>query len=134
MRSGRELDDESVDLVSFASHWGHYQFTRLPFGTACSAEAFQSKMDRIVEGIPGVRVVFDDILLFGSTIEEHYHRLRLLFERARKSGLKLKLKKLQLCEPKVVFLGHEVTSSGIAILQDRVKAINEMPERKTKQR
>ena len=40
-----QLDEESASMCTFITDWGRYQFRRLPNGTACSSEAFQSRMD-----------------------------------------------------------------------------------------
>ncbi len=46
-------------------------FKRLPFEISSAQDVFQAPMSDIFEDIDGVEVVADDILVWGSTIEEH---------------------------------------------------------------
>ena len=56
----------------------------MPLGICSAQEVFQKKMDRIFEGLPGVHIIVDGILVVGSTVEEHDDRLRVTFAIARK--------------------------------------------------
>ena len=62
-----ELDEASQRYVTINTHKGLYQYKRLPFGVASAPALFQQFMDKILQGIPKI----DDILLTGSTDEEH---------------------------------------------------------------
>jgi hypothetical protein len=44
-------------------------------------------MKQVFEGLKGVLVYLDDVLLHGNTQEEHDTRLQLVLERIRKHGL-----------------------------------------------
>ena len=70
-----QLDKASRPLTTFAAHRGLYRFKRLPFGIACAPEIFQRVVADILQGLPGVIVYIDDILVFGRTVEEHSKRL-----------------------------------------------------------
>ena len=66
-----ELDDESNKLVTFNTPFGRYSFTRLPFGISSAPEVFQKRAQQAFGDIQGVAVVFDDIIIGASSLEEH---------------------------------------------------------------
>ena len=66
-----ELDTESSLLCTFNTPFGRYRFTRMPFGLKSAAEVFQKKNEAVFEGIVGVHIVADDIIIAASTVEEH---------------------------------------------------------------
>ena len=46
-------------------------FKRLPFGISSAQDVFQAVMSEMFEDIEGVEVVVDDIIIWGTTQEEH---------------------------------------------------------------
>ena len=60
-----KLDDESSRLTTFWTPFGRYCWLRLPFGLTSSPEVYQYKQHEALEGLPGVEVIADDILVFG---------------------------------------------------------------------
>lgn len=71
-----KLDQESAKLCTFNTPYGRYMFTRLPFGISSAQDVFQSVMSRMFEDIDGVEVLVDDLLIWGTTVEEHDIRLK----------------------------------------------------------
>ena len=69
------LSKESSILTTFQTPYGRYRYLRMPFGICVAQELFQKKMDKIFEGLSGVHIIVDDILVAGSTVEEHDDRL-----------------------------------------------------------
>nr|XP_039259727.1 uncharacterized protein K02A2.6-like [Styela clava] len=84
-----KLDDDSAKLCTFNTIFGRYFFKRLPMGISSTSEVFQRIMTQIFENIEGVEVIIDDILVWGSTLEEHDQRLSIVLEKIRQSNLKL---------------------------------------------
>ena len=89
-------------------------------------------MDSILQGIEGVRVRVDDILIAGNSVEEHNSRVRQVFERLKEAGMKLKKSKCIFMSREVVYLGHKLTESGVEPLREKVEAIEQMERPKDK--
>ena len=66
-----KLDNESSLLCTFNTPFGRYKFKRLPFGLSSPQDVFQDVMSEIFDGIEGVEVVVDDLLIWGETEIEH---------------------------------------------------------------
>ena len=71
-----KLDAESSLLTTFNTPFGRYRFTRMPFGIHSVQEVFQKTMDMAFEGINGCKSIIDDMLVWGSSKEEHDQHLR----------------------------------------------------------
>ena len=72
----------------------------MPFRISPAPEEFQRRLKCALEGLDGVKPIFDDILVFrvGETqaeaLSHHDAKLRALFERCRTKGIKFNKKKL----------------------------------------
>lgn len=121
------LHPESVPLTTFITPFGRYCYKRLPFGISSAPEHFQKRLTQMLTGLEGTVCHADDILIFGSTREQHDHRLHDVLERLQKEGLTLNNDKCQFAVDKVMFLGHLVSAQGIAADPGKIKAITEMP-------
>lgn len=53
------------------------------FGISCAPEIFQKTMESILAGLEGVIVYLDDIVVFGSSKEEHDRRLQAVLKRLK---------------------------------------------------
>ena len=122
-----KLDERSSYLTTFNTPHGRYRFKRLPFGLVCAQDYFQMQMDQIFEGIQGVTPLVDDVLISGSTQEEHDMTLRQALERAKERKLKLNPEKLTVGVQQVDYFGHLVTSEGLKPDPAKVNAIMNMP-------
>lgn len=69
-----ELEPDSRKITTFASRSGVYRFCRLMFGIKSAPELFQREMENLFRGIEGLVVFMDDLLVHGSTDEEHDER------------------------------------------------------------
>lgn len=121
------LDKESSRICTFNTPFGRYSFRRLPFGLTSAPEVFHRTIHQIFERVPGTKVYIDDILISGSSLEEHDARLAQALEAARTHGLKLNAKKCEFRKTKITYLGEVLTAEGVQISESRVKAIQNMP-------
>lgn len=52
-------------LTTFGTPVGRYRWLRMPFGISPAPEIFQCRLDQALEGLKGVFVIADDILVTG---------------------------------------------------------------------
>jgi len=72
----------------------------------------------------------DDIVIFARTPEELLERLRVVLNRLREVGLKVKPSKCALFQTHIHFLGHLISEYGVDPQPEKIKAIQEWPRPK----
>ena len=122
-----ELAEKSRDLTAFITPWGLFRFKRVPFGLASAPAAFQRMMEKILEGLAGVIVYLDDILIYGATESEHDDRLGKVLERIKQAGMTLN-KKCEIRTRQVEFVGFSIDGDGIRPTRDNIEAVRRLPE------
>ena len=120
------LNKESSKLLVINTHKGQYRFKRMPFGAKMSQDVFQMKMDLIMERCPGVISIQDDIVVCGTSEEDHDANLINLLNVAQVEGLVLKIKKLELKCPRVSFFSAEYSVDGMHPCPKKIQGITEM--------
>lgn len=123
-----ELDEESKQKTAFItprmtpSQW---EYNCMPFGISGGPATFQRLMDRLLSGLE-YRIALaylDDIIVFGKDAYECVCRLRIVFQRIREAGLKLKAKKCELFRKEILYLGYIISAEGIKTDPKKVEAI-----------
>lgn len=118
-----ELDEESKKLVSWSTHKGVFLMNRLPFGVKPASGIFQSTIEKLLLGIPGVVNFIDDIVVTGKDQEEHLANLKLVFERLFDAGLRLNKRKCEFFKENIKYLGFVLSAQGLSKTDERIKAI-----------
>ena len=121
------LDPTSSLLTTFITPFGRYCFHRLPFGISSAPEHFQRRMSEALSGLTGVVCMMDDVLIHGTTREEHDERLEKVLQRLQELGMTLNSEKCQFAKKSIKFLGHVIDSTGIRPDPSKVSAILEVP-------
>ena len=80
--------------------------------------------NKVLEDLPGVICLMDDIILFGESPEEHGARVRTVFRRLEDSGVTLNSEKCEFAKSSITYLGHVVSADGIRADLSKVRAIN----------
>ncbi len=136
MKSGYhqiEVDEEHKSRTAFsAGPLGFYEFNRLPFGLINAPATYQRQMEQIFGDLHFkiCMIYLDDLIVFAKSADEHLSRLRQVFQRVRESGLKLSPKKCNLLKDKVKYVGHIISSDGVAVDPAKVEKILNWPEPK----
>lgn len=78
-----EIHPDSRYITTFTTHVGLRRYTRLNFGISSAAEVFQNTIQQVLHGIPNVRNISDDIIVYGKTRDEHIVSLQAVFKTHR---------------------------------------------------
>lgn len=118
--------------TAFSTPYGHYEYNRMPFGLKNAPATFQRLMNSVLIGIQGLRclVYLDDIVIYGSSLEEHNKRLTEVLQRLREANLKLQPDKCEFLRKEVNYLGHVISENGISPDPAKLQAIKDFPEPK----
>ena len=119
----------SIEKTTFITYSGLYEFRRMPFGLVNAPATFQHLMEIVLAGLARSKclVYLDDVLVIGSTWDEHKKNLEDVFKRTHQVGLRLKLKKCKFAQKSVVYLGYVITKDGIETDPEKVEAIQSYP-------
>ncbi|UYV63562.1 K02A2.6-like, partial [Cordylochernes scorpioides] len=120
------LAKESQKLTTFITPFGRFFFKRIPFGITSAPEIFQRKMTQLLGKIEGVVCFMDDIVVYGSSLEEHNERVRQVLKKIQEEGMTLNPEKCQFGVKTVQFLGHTLSSEGLFIDEEKLDAITKM--------
>ena len=97
-------------------------------------QVFQQQMSEIFEDIVGVKVIVDDILVWGRDVPELDARMKQVLDRAREANLKLNRKKCQVRKAEVHYVGHLPTKDGLKPDPQKIRAVEAMEQpRNTKE-
>ena len=108
-----KLDEKSSKLCMFNMPFGRYHFTRLPFGIKSAPEVFQNCMYDLFADLEVVKVIVDDLQLWGKDDAEHDARLKQVLDRAREVNYKFNGKKCQIKQEEVPYVGHVLSKEGL---------------------
>ena len=121
---------EDVHKTAFRTHHGHFEFLVMPFGLSNAPSTFQALMNLILK--PFLRrcvlVFFDDILIYSASWTEHLQHLRAVLDVLRAHQLHLKRTKCSFAARSVQYLGHVITSAGVAMDTSKVEAVQSWPQ------
>ena len=120
-----ELDEESLDITTFATHEGLFRYKRLSFGVNSAPEKYQQIIRQVVSDIDGVQNIADDLIVHGKSIEEHDQSLHKVLQRLEEKNLTLNPMKCGFRMDKVVFMGLLLSKYGIDPTEERVRAVLE---------
>lgn len=74
-----------------------------------------------------VIILLDDILVFSESLQEHKEHLRLVFDLLREHQLFAKLSKCSFAQESIDYLGHVISSTGVATDVEKTQAMLNWP-------
>ena len=120
-------------LTAFITEDGIWVYKRLPFGLKNAPAHFQRTIDTILGQYrwPFAMAYIDDIIIFSKTFAEHLLHVELVLDALQQAGLTLEETKCHFCYESLELLGHHVSRLGLATMEEKVRAITELPFPKT---
>jgi len=115
-----------IPKSAIVTPFGLFEYTRMTFGMRNAGNTFQRLMDRVLSGSHGFPYL-DDVLVASKSAADHERHLRDVLQRLSAAGLVLNTEKCQFAVKELDFLGHHVSSAGIAPLASRVAALQRHP-------
>ncbi|WVZ95539.1 LOW QUALITY PROTEIN: hypothetical protein U9M48_041292 [Paspalum notatum var. saurae] len=115
--------------TAFQTHFGHIEFTVMAFGLTGAPGTFQFAVNGTLA--PALRkfalVFFDDILVYSASYEDHLVHLRAVFELLQHDQWKIKRSKCKFAQRQVAYLGHVVSSKGVATDPAKIEVVLSWP-------
>nr|CAH66097.1 OSIGBa0114I04.4 [Oryza sativa] len=136
LRSGYHqlrIREEDIPKTAFTTRYGLFECTVMSFGLTNAPAFFMNLMNKVfMEYLDKFVVVFiDDILIYSKTKEEHEEHLRLALEKLREHQLYAKFSKCEFWLSEVKFLGHVISSGGVAVDPSNVESVLSWKQPKT---
>ena len=101
----------------------------MPFGLCNAQPTFQRLMQNCLGelNLTYCLIYLDDVIVFSEMPEEHLQRMRVVFDRLREHGLKLKLSKCEVFKPEINYLAHHVSQKGVLPSKKNLESIAQCP-------
>lgn len=122
-----EMTKESIPKTAFSTDTGHYEFLRMPFGLCNAPSTFQRAMNMMLSNTPNTLVYMDDIIIYSSSIEDHFMHLETVFKKLCEHSLSIQLDKTEFLRTELPFLGHIISADGIRTNPSKIDAIEKFP-------
>ena len=121
------LNERSKLLTAMLTPLRMCVFNVLTMGISNSNDLFESVLRELLQGLEGIFNITGDILVFGTTQQQHDCNVIASLERCLEVDLKLNLTKIRLNCSKVTFLGQHISAEGIKSDPNKIKAIIDWP-------
>ena len=124
------LHPESSPLTCFITPFGRYVCNRAAFGISSISEWYNRRMDKVVNGLHGIRKIVDDVLVYAPTLSALKKRVHDFLDRCSTHGVTLKRSKSQIAVREADFGGFHLSETGIQCSFDLLKSIRDFPRPK----
>jgi hypothetical protein len=116
---------EDVPKTAFSTRYGLYKYLVMSFGLTNAVAHFMYLMNSVfMPELDKFAMVFiDDILIYSKSEEEHAQHLRVILQCLRDHQLYVKFSKCAFWLKEVLFLGHVISTEGIAVDPSKVQEV-----------
>ena len=123
------MDPKDMEKTAFCTRQGNFEFRVMPMGLVNASFTFQKMMQLVLSGLQWqiCMIYLDDVIVYSKSFEKHLENLRLIFDRLKGEGLKLKPRKCRFCRTEVLYLGHIVGKDGIKPNPAKIAVVQKYP-------
>ena len=115
-----ELGESSWHITTFATHAGLFRYKRLLFR---ASELFPKAISDLLRGIPAVKNLSDNIIIYGHDQISHDSSLRSTLECLQNAGARLNREKCLFSVWELIIFGHIFSENGVPPDPEKVSAI-----------
>ena len=122
------MEEASKQYTTFTvGNLGVFKCNRMAFGLCNALAMFQRLMQNCLSNLnlTYCLIYLDNMIIFLWTVEEHLHRLHVVFDRFREYNLKLKPSECSLFQGEINYLMHRVSKEGVPPRDSNLRAIAE---------
>eukprot|EP01018_Ginkgo_biloba_P033863 Gb_14366 [translate_table: standard] len=115
--------------TTFKTKEGLFEWRVMPFGLIGAPSTFMRLMNTVLKSLIGkcIVVYLDDILVYNKSWPEHMEHLRQVMDTLQREKLFVNLEKCSFGQIELKYLGFIVSSEGLKMDQEKVKAVLEWP-------
>ena len=99
----------------------------MSYGISPAPSIWQRTIDTILQGLPGVQCILDDMIITGKNDAKHLANLDRVLQRLEQYGLRVNKDKCFFMQERVAYSGHEIDKSGLWKTKDNVDAVLNAP-------
>jgi hypothetical protein len=120
-----KIRPEDVPTTAFSTRYGLYEYLVMSFGLTNAPAHFMYLMNFVfmLELDKFVVVFIDNILIYSKSEEEHAQHLSVILQQLRDHQLSAKFSKCAFWLKEVPFLGHVISTKGIAVDPSKVQEV-----------
>jgi hypothetical protein len=121
------MDPASEELTTFRTRYGTYCYKVLPFGLTNGPATFQRYINDVLMPFLDVfcSAYMDDIIVFSKNANDHRSHVKDVLQKLREAGLHIDVDKCEFDVTETKFLGLIVTTSGVRMDPEKIRAIQE---------
>ena len=115
--------------TAFRTRYGHYEYCVMPFGLTNAPATFQRMINNVLREYLDVFVIvyLDDILVYSKNVKDHVTHVRKVLQKLQEHHLQVDPEKCVFHTKKVEFLGYIITTEGVEMSKEKVKAVLDWP-------
>lgn len=123
------MHPDDIPYTACRTPFGLYEWTVMPMGLRNSPSTQQRRVTAALRHLIGkiCHVYLDDIIIWSSSLEEHFRNVRLVLAALRANSLLCSMKKSILFCEEVIFLGHRISRNGVEADPAKVSKILDWP-------